>query len=80
MSYEINVSLNGSHYFATAKRSLNTAAATTKMALDFKQRFPAKEGFKISVSYNPQVEYGISFDSTATDKDIADAIDGLSDK
>lgn len=79
MSYEINVSLNGSHYFATAKRSLTTASATTKMALDFKQRFPAQEGFKISVSYNPQREYGISFDSNATEKDITEAIDTLGD-
>ena len=50
MYYEINVSLNGQHLFATDKRSI-----TNKFALDvvyriFKEKFPQEEGYDILVT------------------------------
>lgn len=50
MYYEINVSLNGQHLFATDKRSI-----TNKFALDvvyriFKEKFPMEDGYDISVT------------------------------
>lgn len=51
MYYEINVSLNGSHYFATAERSLSTEAQARKVLEDLKQRFPTGEGFKLSLTH-----------------------------
>jgi hypothetical protein len=58
MHYEINVALNGSHYFATDKRSLTTAQKTAEVIADFNKRFPAAEGFSIGVTYYPGVGYG----------------------
>ena len=51
MYYEINVSLNGQHFFATDKRSI-----TNKIALDviyrvLKTKFPQEEGYHITVTY-----------------------------
>jgi len=50
--YEINVSQNGKHLFATAERSL-PATEPEKMELllkSFNTKFPEKEGYKISVT------------------------------
>jgi len=50
--YEINVSKNGEHYFATAKRSSQTIAHSGKPReglADFKRRFPESEGFKVTM-------------------------------
>jgi hypothetical protein len=77
MPYEINVSLNGRHYFATAPRSLTTSKDAVTMTLDFIKRFPATDGFKISVSYNPERSWEISLDGTETDQEIKDGISGL---
>lgn len=50
MYYEITVSINGRHLFATAERSI-----IAKWQLDiiydiFKRKFPAEEGYKISIT------------------------------
>lgn len=52
MYYEINVSLNGRHYFATAERSLTTEWEFKEMLKVFKQKFPESEGYRISASVN----------------------------
>lgn len=57
MSYSINVALNGRHYFATTERSLQTSEQAAKMLVDFVKRFPAQDGFKVSISYNPGISY-----------------------
>jgi hypothetical protein len=49
MTYEINVTKSGKHYFATHHRSLtdpNTIADTVR---DFRQRFPKAEGFGVTL-------------------------------
>lgn len=52
MYYEINVSRNGRHFFATAERSLTTEDRARTVFAEMKKRFPESEGFQISVSYN----------------------------
>lgn len=47
MYYEINVSLNGRHLFATAERSLRCEADARALFADFAKRFPAEEGYKV---------------------------------
>lgn len=47
MHYEINVSLNGKHFFATAERSLRTQLAAEVVYEELCNRFPAEEGFAV---------------------------------
>lgn len=49
MYYEINVSLNGSHFFATNERSLRNQADMQKVYDKLKIAFPESEGYKLSV-------------------------------
>lgn len=48
--FEINVVLNGKHFFATAPRSITTFGEMVKAYDIFKEKFPKSEGYKISVT------------------------------
>lgn len=50
MYYEINVALNGSHFFATHKRSLTSKPVMLKVLRVIDVKFPVSEGYTISVS------------------------------
>ena len=50
MYYEINVSLNGQHFFATDKRSITTQRALKEVYPILKEKFPPEEGYDILVS------------------------------
>lgn len=50
MYYEINVSLNGKHYFATSSRSLQTKNQAIKMAEHFEKLFTKEEGYKVEIT------------------------------
>ena len=50
MSYEINISKNGKHYFATAERSLTALGGATKLYNELKEFYPESQGFKISLT------------------------------
>lgn len=50
MYYEINVSLNGKHLFATAERSIVNTWTLQKVYKLFKEKFPKEEGYEISVT------------------------------
>ena len=50
MYYEINVSLNGKHLFATADRSITVSWKAEEIYKLFKEKFPESEGYKISVT------------------------------
>jgi hypothetical protein len=51
MWYEINVSLNGKHLFATHKRSI-TSDDDLKRALPImRAKFPESEGFAVAVTH-----------------------------
>lgn len=51
MYYEINVSLNGRHFFATAERSITNKWKLEEVYRVFKNRFPKEEGYDITVSH-----------------------------
>lgn len=59
MYYEINVSKNGSHYFATAERSIQTHEKAVKMYEQFTALFPKEDGYNIMVTKYEQIGYGI---------------------
>ena len=50
MYYEINVSLNDKHFFATDKRSITNKRALKEVYNVFKEKFPPEEGYDIIVS------------------------------
>lgn len=50
MYYEINVTLNGKHLFATTERSITTQAKLDEMYKLFSEKFPESEGYKLDVT------------------------------
>lgn len=50
MHYEICVSQNGQHFFATHERSLTTAFEASKVYKVLKDKFPKEDGYEISVT------------------------------
>lgn len=49
--YEINVSLNGQHFFATHERSIVNERKLKEVYKVFEEKFPKAEGYEISVTY-----------------------------
>lgn len=49
MYYEINVTLNGKHFFATAERSITNRWDLNNKLKIFIDKFPKEEGYEISV-------------------------------
>jgi len=49
--YEVNVTLNGRHLFATSPRSVQTEEELEKVSEIFKEKFPSEEGFEVTVQY-----------------------------
>lgn len=50
MYYEINVSLNGKHLFATAERSITDINKANMVYKLFVEKFPEEDGYKINVT------------------------------
>lgn len=50
MYYDINVSLNGRHFFATAPRSIDNLEKAQRVYDVFKIKFPESAGYKITVT------------------------------
>lgn len=50
MWYEINVSKNGKHFFATHERSIQEQTKLIEVLKEFKHCFRSEEGFKITVN------------------------------
>ena len=51
MYYEINVALNGQHFFATDKRSITTKRDLKKVYSVLKEKFPLEEGYDILITH-----------------------------
>jgi hypothetical protein len=58
MSFEINLSLNGRHLFATHKRSMQSVFEVPEVYRIIAAKFPASEGFGISLTEMPEIHYG----------------------
>lgn len=69
MYYEINVSKNGKHYFATAERSLRDEDEARAAYFDFCERFPSSDGFSITVTRWESYGKVIRFDEESS-KDL----------
>jgi hypothetical protein len=65
MPYEINISKNGKHYFATAERSLTTLGEATKVYNELKEFYPESQGFKLSLTKWETIGKEIKIDGTA---------------
>lgn len=50
MRYELNVSRDGKHFFATHERSLTDFDSAMKMFVFFKMTFPASDGFEVTLT------------------------------
>lgn len=50
MWYEINVSLNGMHFFATHARSITSYEQLKVVYATFKEKFKESEGYELSVT------------------------------
>lgn len=50
MYYEINVSLNGKHLFATAEHSITNETKMEDIYKLFLEKFPENEGYKLDVT------------------------------
>jgi hypothetical protein len=50
MYYELNVSLNGRHHFATAPRSVTDEDGAKRLYDEFIVKFPADEGYRVDVT------------------------------
>lgn len=61
MHWEVNVSLNGQHYFGTHARSLTNKQKARLVATDLRMRFPESEGFEVTLSRQEAVGYGEKF-------------------
>ena len=48
--YEINVALNGTHFFATDMRSIQNLSTLNEILGVFKEKFPKTEGYSITVT------------------------------
>lgn len=59
MYYEINVSLNGTHLFATHKRSLTNRNEARKVLRLFLTKFPKDDGYSISISFHPEKSFAV---------------------
>ena len=54
--YEINVSRNGIHFFATHQRSITDERTLKRILEVFKEKFPTSEGYQILAT--AQYAYG----------------------
>jgi len=63
MHYEINVSLNGQHYFGTHERSATNGDKAYDLARDLRERFPKSEGFEVTLWYYTGTSKRMDIDS-----------------
>ena len=68
MYYEINVSLNGHHFFATAERSLTSKDKLKKVWEALSKAFPKSEGYEIDASYYETRGESIDMNKRLTDE------------
>lgn len=60
--FEINIALNGKHFFATDLRSARTEDKAKELYKTLKEKFPESEGYTIMVTYEECIGHFINFD------------------
>lgn len=61
MWYEINVSKNGKHFFATAERSITNGDKCNEVLSILRFKFPKNEGYEITVTKYETVGIPLDF-------------------
>lgn len=61
MYFEINVSLNGRHFFATSERSIQDAGKAESLYKVFLKKFPESEGYRVTVTCWEKTGHGTDF-------------------
>lgn len=61
MFYEINVSKNGRHYFATDERSIRSKDKAREVVKHFEKVFPKSEGYEILITKREEIITDIEF-------------------
>ena len=51
MYYEINISLNGKHFFATHQRSIDSSGKLIQVFKTLNLKFPESEGYEIITTF-----------------------------
>ena len=62
MYYEINVALNGKHFFATTERSITNKWKLKEVYSVIKEKFPQEEGYEISVTLYETIGKSVDMD------------------
>lgn len=62
MHYEINVSLNGQHFFGTHKRSLTNERQAKEVFHAISKAFPATKGYEVTIQRIETVGYDVTED------------------
>lgn len=62
MYYEINVALNGKHFFATADRSTRDAWSASLVMAAIRERFTAEDGYTVTCTMRENVGKQVTFD------------------
>lgn len=66
MHYELNVSLNGKHFFATAPHSIRDAWTAALLFTTFREKFPEVDGYQVTCTRWESVGTHLSFDDVRT--------------
>jgi hypothetical protein len=76
MYYEINVSKNGKHFFATHERSITTKEQLIEALDCFMVKFPTEEGYELRLSHHIQSSKGckVPTDELTLRNDIVDFV------
>ena len=62
MYYDVNISLNGRHFFATADRSITDREKLRQVLPVLVRSFPRTSGYEISVTQRIETGHFINFD------------------
>lgn len=69
MYYTINVSLHGTHFFATSDHSITDAVKLLKVYTQLKAKFTKEEGFRIDVTRWEKLGRILDMEAMANGKD-----------
>lgn len=61
MYFEINVSLNGHHLFATSERSIQYTGKAESLYRLFLKKFPESEGYRVTVTRMEKTGHATDF-------------------
>lgn len=63
MYYEINISRNGAHFFATAERSITDGVKLLKIYNALRAKFISADGYELTVTKWEKIGHGVDMDA-----------------